>query len=228
MTAVSGVLGLVLYVLLQGELQGFSVLWSCAPLAAAYFGCPLTTHTKLLFMPVATPAVFAPAFLAMPFYLLEPRLAAEGYAFQYDPAAWPRCGHRRTRGGSCAFARSRSCAPIPSRVRVCAVARFWPVPFGRDRSPFRRSISNGSLFARVRVVDRSRLEVVAVTGFEPVTFELWVRCSTRLSYTADVSRYARQSFSSSPELRDLEAATGFEPATLDLQSRCTTGCATPP
>lgn len=82
MTAASGVLGLVLYVLLQGEMQGFSVLWSCAPLAAAYFGCPLRTHTKLLFAPVAAPAVFAPAVLVVPFYLLEPQLAAEGYILQ--------------------------------------------------------------------------------------------------------------------------------------------------
>lgn len=83
MTAASGVLGLVLYVLLQGEMQGFSVLWSCAPLAASYFGCPLRTHTKLLFAPVAAPAVFAPAVLVVPFYLLEPQLAAEGYALQH-------------------------------------------------------------------------------------------------------------------------------------------------
>lgn len=87
MTAASGVLGIVLYVLFQGEMQGFSAFWSCAPLVAAYFGCPLTTHTKLLFAPLAMPAVLAPAVLITPMFLLEPQLAARGYIFQHPPAS---------------------------------------------------------------------------------------------------------------------------------------------
>lgn len=84
MTAASGVLGIVLYVMLSAELHGFSVLWSCAPLVAAYFGCPLRTHTKVLYAPLAAPVVFAPAFLIMPLYLLEPQFAARGYAIHWN------------------------------------------------------------------------------------------------------------------------------------------------
>lgn len=71
MTALGAVLGIVLYVVLQAEARGYSVVWVGLPLVVAYLGAPLDGWSKARYAPVALPALVLPTILVMPFYFVS-------------------------------------------------------------------------------------------------------------------------------------------------------------
>ncbi len=163
MTAASGVLGLVLYVLLQGEMQGFLRFLVCAAACRRLFRLPPLDPHQAALRARRHPGRVRAAFSSCPSTFSSRGSRPKVTLSSTLPWVWPRSGCHRITDGFCACARSRPCVPIRPRARACAAASFSPVPSGRDLSLFRSPISNRSSSVPGPVVDRFLREVVAVT-----------------------------------------------------------------